>query len=402
MTTNDSPPVGIYRPLTPQRVVVGLGKLDTLVDELDQLAVKNALIITSPSVAQQTPLLKQLTSALGCPAETVFQKVTPHSPIPMILEAAEQARANSSDCLISIGGGSSIDTAKAIAFVLSRNIKTLSDFEPHLERAANGQATAPAEIRALPHIAIPTTGSAAEYSGIAGITEPTHKKKYLIATPDIAPQVSILDPTAVAHTPNEFWLSTLIRSVDHAIEAAYSKGSNPHTRTLAEEAARLLWTYLPISKESPKDLKALGSLQVAAWHSGWAALGAGTGLSHGIGYILGGRYDIPHGICSCVTLPATMQWNLPSCGPALASIARAMGVADAQEDEQQAATRAIDSVKQLIADLGLPSRISELGSLTKKDLDEIASLAMELPHRKTNPREVQSKADMLELLHLAW
>jgi len=358
MTTNDSPPVGIYRPLTPQRVVVGLGKLDTLVDELDQLAVKNALIITSPSVAQQTPLLKQLTSALRCPAETVFQKVTPHSPIPMILEAAEQARANSSDCLISIGGGSSIDTAKAIAL-----------------------ATAPANRKPLPHIAIPTTGSAAEYSGIAGITEPTHKKKYLIATPDIAPQVSILDPTAVAHTPNEFWLSTLIRSVDHAIEAAYSKGSNPHTRTLAEEAARLLWT---------------------AWHSGWAALGAGTGLSHGIGYILGGRYDIPHGICSCVTLPATMQWNLPSCGPALASIARAMGVADAQEDEQQAATRAIDSVKQLIADLGLPSRISELGSLTKKDLDEIASLAMELPHRKTNPRDVQSKADMLELLHLAW
>jgi len=92
--------MGIYRPLTPQKVVVGLGKLDTLADELDQLAVKNSLIITSPSVAQQTPLLKQLTSALGSSAETVFHKVAPHSPIPMILEAAQQARANSSDSVV--------------------------------------------------------------------------------------------------------------------------------------------------------------------------------------------------------------------------------------------------------------------------------------------------------------
>jgi len=79
-----------------------------------------------------------------------------------------------------------------------------------------------------------------------------------------------------------------------------------------------------------------------------------------------------------------------------------MGVADAHEDEQQAATQAINSVKKLVVDLGLPSRIRDLGSLTKKDLAEIASLAIELPHRKTNPREVQSEADMLELLHLAW
>jgi len=216
------------------------------------------------------------------------------------------------------------------------------------------------------------------------------------------PDVVILDPLAPQHTPHDLWLSTLVRSVDHAIEAAYSKLANPHTLVLSDEAIRLLHTYMPRIKAAPDDLEARGSLQVAAWHSSWAALGASTGLSHGIGYVLGGSFDVPHGICSCVMLPTVMQWNLTHCVGPLNRVGRAIGVADSNQTDEENAINTVTAVKTLITQLGLPTRLSSLGTLSKKDLEQIADLTMDLPHLQTNPRPVVGKADLMELLEMAW
>ncbi len=396
-------PTGVYKPLGNQKVIVGTGGLDKLGDEVDLLGGKRVLVITSPSIVNTTPLLKQIESSLGKRLAGVFDGVLPHSPIPTILKAAVKAREVSADCLVSIGGGSSLDTAKALAVVLDLDITDISGLEPYLGQFSGGKfPQMPVLTKPVPHIAIPTTGCAAEYSGISGVTDPDRNKKYLIVAPPIAPNVAILDPIAVKHTPHELWLSTLIRSVDHAIEASYSTQGNPHTQILADEAARLLFKYLPRCKKAPDDLDARAWLQVAAWHSGWAALGASTGLSHGIGYVLGGSFDIPHGICSCVMLPTVMEWNMSASIDPLARVARVIGVADKNDSNETAAANCATAVKSLITDLGLPTRLGELEELEREDLALVADLTMDLPHLLTNPRPVQGKHEIVELLDLAW
>jgi len=407
MTENSesSSPTGIYKPLGlgNQKVIVGAGGLENLGDEVDALGGKRVLVITSPSIVNTTPLLKQIENSLGKRLGAVFDGVVPHSPIPTILEAAAKARETSADCLVSIGGGSSLDTAKALAVVLDLGITDISGLEPYLGQFSGGKfPQMPTLSRPLPHIAIPTTGCAAEYSGIAGVTDPVRNKKYLIVAPPISPSVAILDPMAVKHTPHKLWLSTLVRSVDHAIEASYSTQGNPHTQILADEAARLLFKYLPRCHTAPDDLEARGWLQVAAWHSGWAALGASAGLSHGIGYVLGGSFDIPHGICSCVMLPTVMEWNMSASIDPLARIARVIGAANKDDSNEVAASNCAVAVRSLITDLDLPTRLGELDELDKEDLRVVADLTMDLPHLQTNPRPVHGKHEILELLDLAW
>jgi len=407
MTSNNisAQPQGAYRPLAPQRVIVGPDQLDNVGAEVDLLQAKNVFIITSPSCANRTPLLDQIKASLGDRLKGVFQGVAPHTPIPTIMEAAQQARDISADCLISLGGGSAIDTTKAVAFVLGLDIEEASELNPHLIQFSGGQVPpVPNMKKQLLHITIPTTGSAAECSGMVGVTDPVRERKYLIVAPAVlTPNVIILDPKAPLHTPQDLWLSSLVRSVDHAIEGSYTLVGNPHTFMLAEEGARLLFKYLPKCKEDPNDLEARGSLQVAAWHTGWAVVGSGAGLSHGIGYVLGGTYDIPHGICSCVMLPSVMEWNMESCIGPLARVARAIGAATEDEDDHQAAPKSIQALRDLLEKLELPSRLSELnGAIKEEDFDHIADLTLDLPHMKTNPRVAQGKEDILEILNLAW
>jgi len=119
-------PQGVFKPLGPQKIVVGVGRLDEIDAEVTELGAERICIITSPSVATQTPLIKQLESSLGDRVKGVFQDVIPHTPIPNLFDAAAKAREVGADCLISIGGGSSIDTGKAVAFVLDHNIREMA------------------------------------------------------------------------------------------------------------------------------------------------------------------------------------------------------------------------------------------------------------------------------------
>jgi len=159
-----------------------------------------------------------------------------------------------------------------------------------------------------------------------------------------------------------------------------------------------MFTYLPKCYENPDDLQARGSLQQAAWHSGWSVISAGAGLSHGIGYVLGGTYDVPHGICSCIMLPAVMQWNLETSVEPLARLARTIGAANEQDDDQAAAAKSVSAVRDLITGLGLPTQLRKLGPdvITQADFDKIAEMTM------ANPRLAKNKDDIIELMNLAW
>ena len=165
----------------------------------------------------------------------------------------------------------------------------------------------------MPHVAVPTTLSAAEFSAIAGVTDERTKTKELFRHPGIVPRAVILDPAVTMHTPKWLFISTGIRAVDHCVEGICSIEANPFGDAQALEGLKLLARGLPAVKAKPQNLAARLDCLLGAWLSmGPLATGVPTGASHGIGYVLGALFGVPHGHTSCIMLPAVMRWNKPA------------------------------------------------------------------------------------------
>ena len=266
--------------------------------------------------------------------------------------AAAAARAHAADTLVSVGGGSPIDAAKAVALELAGD--------------KNGRAGVGTGMPA--HIAIPTTLSAAEFSHLAGVTDEAggpgaRPAKAGFADPRVAPRGVILDAALTLPTPERLWLSSGVRALDHAVETLYAPGAHPIEDVLALEAIRRLFRYLPLSKERPDDLNARTDLQLAAWMSFFGEVNTPMGLSHNLGRRMGATYGVPHGITSCVTLAPVMRFMSTrdaSHTAVIARIGRAIA-GDIVGDDPRAAQAAVDAVGDLLARLGLPTRLREVG-----------------------------------------
>jgi alcohol dehydrogenase class IV len=305
-----------------------------------------AFIITGSSLATKTPLIKQVEELLGSKHHAgTFSNIKQHAPIAQLDEATDLVAKDSSiDTLISIGGGSPIDSAKAISF--RQNEKTG---------------------KFLHHIAIPTTLSAAECTSVAGYTK-SDGVKTGIGHPNVFPSAILYDASFGAHTPKDLWLSTAIRALDHAVELLYHPSATEvPCKQLALQAISNLFTYLPKSKAShPHDAETITQLYLAAFAS-LGFLGQNTkgslGLSHTMGYALGSPYGIPHGITSCLTLGHVMKLKAHSSRDDAAQIARILpftGQAWSGDDVADA-TKAGDAVLDLVQRLGLKTTLTERG-----------------------------------------
>jgi len=392
---------GIYVPHAPQRVLSGAGRLSDLGDEAQRTGARRLLIITSPSVASRTPQVDRVRHALGAACAGVFDSVQPHAPIDNLINGARLARYLGVDGLVSCGGGSAIDVSKGVALMLGADLADADALEPWFADSTEASRRVSISCR-MPHLAVPTTSSGAEFTGVLGLSECKPPRKRLILDEALVPGVVILDPTATLTTPPALWLSSAVRALDHAVEALYGRGASPLTETLALRAVSLLFDALPRSHVDGADLQARLTTQIATWHATWAAVRAGTGLSHGLGYVLGGSYGVPHGLCSCATLAAVMTWNIEVTTTPQALIARASGRIAIGQDDAAAAGQAAIAVRDLVGELGLPQRLRELGGVAHEDLAAIAECAMGLPHIASNPRVARSAGEILELLEAAW
>jgi alcohol dehydrogenase class IV len=284
-----------------------------------------------------------------------------------LIETVAEARP---DALVSLGGGSVIDSAKAVAAALATGCRTgqeLLEYRTVFEYPSRiTQRPYPAAF--LPHLAVPTTLSAAEYDGIFGYT--AGGVKHLSMALGLAPQVVILDPTVTRRTPRELWTSTGVRAVDHCVEAYLSRSPTPVTDAAALHGLGMLFEFLPRCAEDPDDLEARLQCQLASWLSMLGVSNVVLGLSHGIGHQLGGHCGVPHGVTSCVMLPPVIDLvaeRLPEARPRLARLAAAMG--------PLAKEGAAEGVRRLVARLGLPSRLSTLG-VRRDQFPAIAEAAM--------------------------
>ena len=385
---------GVHEFLAQDRVVWGKPAAQAVVEEADRRAAKRLFIVTGRTLNRQTDVVTKIRSALGTRCVGTFDECREHTPRDSVIAAANAARGANPDLIVSIGGGTVIDTVKVMLIALAHELtqpEQLSEF--HLRMNPDGSRYAPV-IKPLPfrQIAVSTTLSAAEFSNFGGSVDPVRKVKDGYMGREIGPASVILDASATLPTPEWLWHSTGIRAVDHAVEGICSVAPSPLIEAAALHALSLLASALPRVKANPNDLDARLQCLQGAWLAGMGILRVPYGASHGIGHSLGAVTGMSHGHTSCVMLPHVMRYNLDVTLTQQARIAKAMASLTGD---------AAGAVAQLIDALGLPSRLSVL-NVKREQFAQISDGAKDNLWVRTNPRPITSAAQLTELLEMAW
>jgi maleylacetate reductase len=386
---------GVYRYPHMERVIYGSPVADVLGAEVDRLDARAVFVLASGTLARDTDVVTTVRRVLGNRCAGVAAKIGAHTPRTDVVDAANAAREAGADLLLTVGGGSITDAAKMVGLCLGNDVTEPSGLDNYRAMISSDGSVRRPSVNApsVRFIAIPTTLSAGEFNASAGCTDTARQVKESFAHPLMAPRTVILDPDVTVHTPEWLWLSTGIRAVDHAVEDLCSINSQPISDGASIHALRLLGAGLRAVKTNPSDAAARLDCQLGAWMSMVGTqTGVTKGASHGIGHVLGGTAGVPHGYTSCVMLPHVLRFNHEVNGERQALVSEALGEPDAP---------AADVVAALIADLGLPGRLRDVG-VKPEQFDAIAEHSMHDRWVHTNPRKIDGPATVRMLLDAAW
>ncbi len=381
---------GNYAYLPLERVVFGRPATEAALEEAARIGAARVFIVASKSLARNTPVVRTIAEAFGSRYVGLFDGCIQHSPRSSVIEAARAVRAAAPDLILTVGGGTAIDTVKVLQICLAHDVDSSDALDGlHVSIGPDGKRHVP-DVRPSPvrQVVVPTTLSGAEFSNLAGVTDERTRAKHSFIGPDVGARAVILDPEVTAHTPEWLWLSTGVRGIDHAVETLCSIDAHPYCDGLALHALRLFAEALP----HPHDLAARLTCQQASWLAASSIARVNYGASHGIGHALGAFADVPHGHTSCVMLPHVMRYNERATGAKQRQIAEAMG---------RPGVPAADAVAELIAALGQPTTLRAVG-VKREQLAKIAEAAMQNLWVRTNPQPIRSPADVMQLLETAW
>jgi maleylacetate reductase len=377
-----------------ETVEFGRPAAEVVAQEARRREAERVFLMASGTLNRTSDEVAKVRRALGNRFAGLFDRMPPHTPRRAVIEAAAMAREVGADLIVTIGGGSVTDGAKAVRLCLANDIDTadaLDQYRP-VKGPDGSVGPPPCSPPSVPQVTVPTTLSAGEFSAIAGVTDERHRVKELFRHPRIIPSAVVLDPAVTVHTPEWLWLSTGIRAVDHCVEGICSGEANPYADAQALHGLALLCRGLPRVKAEPNNLEARLDCQIGSWLSmGPLASGVPMGASHGIGYVLGAVFDVPHGHTSCIMLPAVMHWNKPVNGERQALVAAAMG--HPGED-------AGDVLSAFIAGLGMPRSLGAV-KIGPENFARLAEQAMDTPWVPRNPRPIAGPAQVREILELA-
>jgi alcohol dehydrogenase class IV len=385
---------GAYEFLPQDRVIFGRPAAEAIVETANRMGKGRLLIVASKTLSRKTDVVSVIQDALGDRCVGVFDECVEHVPRASVLSLAESVENHRPDLIVTVGGGTPIDTVKVMLLTIAAGIADEAGFDGlRIRVEPDGTRVVPAvKDPPLRQIIVPTTLSGAEFSNLGGCTDPVRKVKDLYTGRLIGGQVVILDPAVTVYTPAGLWLSTGIRAVDHAVETICSRKPQPFTDATCIHALRLLSKSLPANRANPHDLSARLDSQLAVW---LATTGLGRvdwGASHGIGHQLGAVANVPHGHCSCVMLPSVLRWNRSVNAQQQATVAQAMGVKD-----DDAAT----AVATLVETLGQPGRLRDVG-VSRDHYEAIAAGAMQNVFVRSNPRPITDPKQIEEILDMAW
>lgn len=378
-----------------ERVIYGEPFAAALAEQVERIGARAVFVLASGTLARTTDSLDQLRAALGDRVAGICTRIAAHTPRTDVVAAANAAREARADLLVTLGGGSVTDAAKMVGLCLGNDVTEPGQLDEFAARiAADGRTERPdCRPPSLRSIDIPTTLSAGEFNPFAGCTDTVRQVKQSYGHPLMIPRAVILDPALTLHTPEWLFLSTGLRAVDHAVESICSSHAQPLSDGTSLQALRLLGRGLPAVKADPADLEARLDCQLGAWMSTFGSqAGVSMGASHGIGHVLGGTAGVPHGYTSCIMLPHVLRFNAPVNAVRQAWVSEALG---------RAGEPAAEVLAELIAGLGLPGRLREVG-VQAGQLDQIATESMHDRWVHTNPRRIEGPPAVRALLDAAW
>jgi alcohol dehydrogenase class IV len=360
----------------PTRILFGCDTGEKVGETVREMGFLNMLVVTDERFSK-VPMFQKIIdriseAGIGC---RIFSKLKGEPDTEIVEQGAMFLREAKTDGVLGIGGGSSMDLAKALS-VMGTNKGTVDQYI-----GVNLVKDPP-----LPLIVMPTTaGSGSEVTRVAVLTDERRKFKAGIVSPLIPPKVAILDPIFLTTLPPRVIAETGIDALSHAIESYCSLGSNPISDLLAKESIRRIFPNLRSLVANPQNMEAAGNMLIASTLAGAAFLNTGVGNVHALAHGLGSYHHIPHGQSVAVLLPHVMEHNLNACMERFADMAAAMGANTGGLSIREAALKAVEEVRCLLADVGIPGKMSEL-QVTDAYFKEMAADAIKSPPYFSNPR----------------
>ena len=374
----------------PTKINAGPGAVATLSHEASILGCKKALVLTDPGV-RAAGLTDLAIKALGDYCGGVFDDIPQDTSLETIDAAADAARAMEADLIVSVGGGSVIDTGKWLAVTLKEGGKATDHY------AFYRLTQTP-----VPHIVIPTTaGTGSEVTNAAVVRHHALDRKVFIQDEMIFPQVAILDPAFVTSLPAGLTASTAMDALTHACEAMMSIQANLVCDGHSLQAIRLIARHLPTAVKNGGDREARMGLQAAASLAGMSFTVAGIGLVHAMAHTVGALHGVPHGAACGILLPKVMRYNAEYATEALVQIAQAFGVEANGRPPLEVALAAADAVEALMKDTGAPTRLQDMG-VPEENLGLCAFHAIVDPCVIFNPRPVADPNEVMAVYQQAF
>ncbi len=383
-----------YDYLKLDRTVMGISLGDAVAAEAHARSAHRVLIVMAGTLARETTLKEEVSATLGARVAGLFTDTVTHVPRSSVLALVSAIRDANADLVITVGGGTCLDTVKMALLCLAEGITEEGQFDAFAIRVnESGERETPyVSSPPLRQIAAPTTLSGAEFSDLSGCVDTSTQVKQLFSGAEIGPATVILDPAITVHTPMDLWLSTGVRALDHAVETVCSSAPMAISDAGALHAMRLLGESLLINKENPGDLDARLDSQVAIPLACAGLNRVPYGASHGIGHQLGAVAGVPHGYTSCILLPHVMAFNASAIGRRQHMISEALG---------DAAKPAEAAIAELVSGLGMPTRLRDVG-VTREHFDAIARGSLLNAWVRANPEPINHVDQVLEILEAAY
>ena len=355
----------------------GKGAIEKIPEELQARGYKKAFVCSDPDLLKfgVTQKVTDLLDKAGFPY-SVYSEIKPNPTIENVQHGVEAFKVSGADCIVTIGGGSSMDTAKAIGIIIEN---------PEFADVRSLEGVAPTKKHAVFTIAVPTTaGTAAEVTINYVITDVEKKRKFVCVDTNDIPEIAVVDPDMMSSMPKGLTAATGMDALTHAIEGYITKGHCTISDMFHLEAIKLISQSLRGAVQNTPEGRE--GMALGQYIAGMGFSNVGLGIVHSMAHPLGAVYDTPHGVANAIILPTVMAYNAPATGEKYRDIAKAMGVKGVDDMTlDQARAAAVDAVKQLSQDVGIPADLKDI--VKPEDVDFLAQSAYDDACRPGNPRD---------------
>lgn len=376
---------------SPTKIIFRENAVDEVKREAELLGCKKVMVVTDVGI-KDSPMVKKVADALGNLCADVFGNVVGDSDVKIVEEGAAHAKKLGCDGVVSVGGGSSMDSAKIMSIIITKGGNVIQHAGlPFLKE------------KLIPHIAIPTTaGTGSEVTRFAMIKDHEKGQKYAFADVKLIPDVALLDPHMTVGLPPKITAATGIDALTHAIEAMHSTQRQPISDGLSLEAIKLIFAHLPVCVTNGTDVYARANQLLASTMAALSFDNAMVGIVHALAHAVGGKFGVHHGTANAIFLPHGMRFNMQKASRRYALIGEALGLdEEGNMTAEQLAEAVVKAVEELIEKVGVPKKLSEVG-VPRDKLEMLAAEAMVDPSIVTNPRPVMTPKELLPVFEQAY